>query len=210
MAIKVTTPITEEVVKSLRLGDVVLLDGVIVTARDMALRWLFNKFVVGGEEISKNDLGIYKSIKPILVNGIIFHCGPIVKKIEKGKFKVIAAGPTTSSRSEPYMGKIIRHFKLKGVIGKGGMGQKTLDACCEAPSVYFHAIGGAAALIAETVRDVTGVYKLEFGIPEAMWVFEVREFPLIVTMDSHGNSLHRTIEHISAQRLQYILDEPAK
>ncbi len=199
MAIKVSTPITEEVVKSLRLGDVVLLNGVIVTARDMALRWLFNKFVVGGEEISKNDLGIYKSIKPIMVNGIIFHCGPIVKKIEKDKFKVIAAGPTTSSRSEPYMGKIIQHFKLKGVIGKGGMEQKTLDACRETPAAYLHAVGGTAALLAETVQEVTGVYKLEFGIPEAMWVLDVKDFPVIVTIDAHGNSLHESVLRSSSE-----------
>ena len=96
----------------------------------------------------------------------------------------------------------MRHFNIKGVIGKGGMGAKTLAACQEVPGVYFHAVGGAASLIAQSVQKVHGVYKMDFGVPEAMWVIEVKEFPVVVTMDAHGNSLHAEVE----EKSQGVLD----
>jgi len=99
----------------------------------------------------------------------------------------------------------MRHFNIQGVIGKGGMGPKTLAACQEVPGVYFHAVGGAATLIAETVKEVTGVYKLDFGVPEAMWVISVVDFPAVVTMDSHGNSLHAEVEAKSREALAELL-----
>ncbi|MEJ2011221.1 MAG: fumarate hydratase C-terminal domain-containing protein [Anaerolineales bacterium] len=120
-------------------------------------------------------------------------------------YRFVAAGPTTSTREEPYQGEVMQHFDLRAVIGKGGMGPKTLDACATVPGVYLHAIGGAATLIAQSVRAVRGVHKLNFGVPEAMWVIEVEGFPAVVTMDSHGNSLHAEIEAESARRLETLL-----
>jgi fumarate hydratase subunit beta len=119
------------------------------------------------------------------------------------EYRFVAAGPTTSIREEPYQGDVMRHFKIQGVIGKGGMGAKTLAACKEAPGVYLHAIGGAASLIAQTVTRVLGVYKLEFGVPEALWVIEVQDFPAVVTMDAHGGSLHANI----AEQSKAVLDD---
>jgi fumarate hydratase class I len=119
----------------------------------------------------------------------------------------VAAGPTTSIREEPYQGDVMRHFDLKGVIGKGGMGARTLAACQEVPGVYFHAVGGAASLIAQTVVKVLGVHKLDFGVPEAMWVIEVKDFPVVVTMDSHGGSQHAVVEQQSKEVLEKLLSQ---
>jgi tartrate/fumarate subfamily iron-sulfur-dependent hydro-lyase beta chain len=114
--------------------------------------------------------------------------------LDTGDYKFVAAGPTTSIREEPYQGRVMKHFNIKGVIGKGGMGEKTLKACGEVPFVYFHAIGGAATLIAQSVKKVLGVHKMEFGVPEAIWVLEVEDFPVVVTMDTHGKSIHADID----------------
>jgi fumarate hydratase class I len=117
-----------------------------------------------------------------------------VIKDAAGEWKCVAAGPTTSAREEPYQGQIIRDFGLRGVIGKGGMGERTLKACQEHGCVYLHAIGGAAQVLGECITKVRNVYFMqEFGAPEAIWEFEVRDFPAVVTMDSHGNSLHREV-----------------
>jgi fumarate hydratase class I len=129
----------------------------------------------------------------------------VVAGLETKQYKFVAAGPTTSIREEPYQGMVMKHFNIKGVIGKGGMGPKTLAACQEVPGVYLHAIGGAASLIAQTVVRVLGVYKLDFGVPEAMWVTEVKDFPVVVTMDSHGGSLHVSVEAHSRAVLQELL-----
>jgi tartrate dehydratase beta subunit/fumarate hydratase class I family protein len=102
----------------------------------------------------------------------------------------------------------MKHFNVKGVIGKGGMGEKTLKGCQETPGVYFHAIGGAASYIAQSVKKVLGVYKLEFGSPEAMWVIEVKDFPVVVTMDAHGDSQHAVIDESSKEVLERLLKEP--
>jgi fumarate hydratase class I len=125
--------------------------------------------------------------------------------METGDYKFVAAGPTTSIREEPYQSEVLRHFDMRGVIGKGGMGATTLQACQEVPAVYFHAIGGAATLIAESVEKVVGVYKLEFGVPEAIWVLEVKDFPVVVTMDSHGKSIHADVENRSRELLQNLV-----
>ena len=144
---------------------------------------------------------VYRAIQPYLNQGVIFHCGPIVSGLETTEYEMISAGPTTSIRSEPYMSEIMHHFNLKGVIGKGGMGNQTLQACRDVPAVYFHAVGGAGALIAQSIRKVVTVYQLEFGVPEAMWVLEVSELPVIVTMDAHGNSLHDRVKLTSSEAL---------
>jgi fumarate hydratase class I len=129
-----------------------------------------------------------------LRDGILYHCGPVVIKDENGQWRVTAAGPTTSIREEPYQADIIRKFGLRGVIGKGGMGERTLAACQEFGCVYLHGVGGAAQVLAECVKAVRGVYMMkEFGAPEAIWELEVENFPAVVTMDSHGSSLHKDV-----------------
>ena len=136
-------------------------------------------------------------------DGILYHCGPVVMKDERGQWKVTAAGPTTSIREEPYQADIIQRFGVRAVIGKGGMGEKTLAACREFGCVYLHAIGGAAQVLAECIKAVRGVYFMEeFGAPEAIWELEVENFPAVVTMDSHGRSLHREVFAASQAALE--------
>ncbi len=131
----------------------------------------------------------------------LYHCGPVVLK--KGEQWVMnAAGPTTSSREEPYEADVIRKCGLRAVIGKGGMGAKTLAALKEYGAVYLNAIGGAAQFYTQRITGVEGVDFLEFGIPEAMWHIRVKDFPAIVTMDSHGISLHAEVEKASAAELK--------
>jgi fumarate hydratase class I len=202
---QVTIPISDEVIRSLKVGDPVSLNGVMVTGRDAVHKWLVETFIYRTRAPQGDDLEVYEAIKPLLNGGVIYHCGPVVAGIESKEYRFVAAGPTTSSREEPYQGEVLRHFNLKGVIGKGGMGAKTLQACQEVPAVYFHAIGGAASWIAQSVQRVLGVYKLEFGVPEALWVIEVKDFPAVVTMDAHGQSQHAVIEARSRQILEQLL-----
>lgn len=204
---KVPIPISDEIIRSLKVGDPVLLSGVMVTGRDAVHKWMVESFIKGTKEPTDEDKRIYQEIKPLLDRGVIYHCGPVVAGLEEKEYRFVAAGPTTSTREEPYQGDVMRHFNLKGVIGKGGMGAKTLAACQEVPGVYFHAVGGAASLIAQSVEEVLGVYKYEFGVPEAMWVIRVKDFPAVVTMDSHGASLHADIEAKSRAALQGLLAE---
>jgi fumarate hydratase class I len=164
-------------------------------------------FIRGTQPPTDEDRLVYEEIKPLLNRGVIYHCGPIVAGLESKEYKFVAAGPTTSTREEPYQGDVMRHFNLKGVIGKGGMGVNTLAACQQVPGVYFHAVGGAASLIAQSVEEVLGVYKYEFGVPEAMWVIRVKDFPAVVTMDAHGSSLHAEIEMKSRKALESLLAE---
>jgi fumarate hydratase class I len=200
-----TLPISDEAIRELRVGDPVALTGVMVTGRDTAHKWLVETFVKQTRGPQGDDLEVYEALKPLLNGGAIYHCGPVVAGLDTKAYRFVAAGPTTSIREEPYQGDVMRHFKVKGVIGKGGMGAKTLAACRETPGVYLHAIGGAASLIAMTVTRVLGVYKLEFGVPEAMWVIEVKDFPAVVTMDAHGDSLHAVIETKSKAVLEKLL-----
>jgi tartrate/fumarate subfamily iron-sulfur-dependent hydro-lyase beta chain len=202
---KLTIPLDAEVIRSLHMGDPVLLTGVMLTGRDTVHKWMVDTFINRTREPQGDDLQVYEAIKPLLDGGVIYHCGPVVAGLDSGDYRFVAAGPTTSTREEPYQGDVMHHFNIQGVIGKGGMGPKTLAACQEVPGVYFHAVGGAATLIAETVKEVTGVYKLDFGVPEAMWVISVVDFPAVVTMDSHGNSLHAEIEKKSKEALAQLI-----
>jgi len=192
--IKLTMPINDEEIRSLKVGDTVLLNGVMLTGRDAVHKWMIDSFIEKNHAVSKEDEKIYQDIKPLLNGGVIYHCGPVVSGLDTGDYEFVAAGPTTSIREEPYQGRVMDHFNIKGVIGKGGMGAKTLEACATVPGVYFHAIGGAATLIAQSVKKVLGVHKMEFGVPEAIWVLDVEDFPVVVTMDSHGSSIHDEIE----------------
>ena len=194
----ITIPITDENILSLKVGEPLTLTGVMITGRDVVHKWLIETFIKKTRAPQGDDLQVYEALKPVLAGGVIYHCGPVVSGLESKKYKFVAAGPTTSIREEPYQADVMKHFNLKGVIGKGGMGAKTLKGCQDVPAVYFHAIGGAATLIAQSVTNVLGVYKLEFGVPEAIWVIEVRDFPVVVTMDAHGQSLHESVEKSSA------------
>ncbi len=178
-----TSPITEEQIRSLKVGDVVLLSGTMYTGRDSVHSYLM-----------KHDSPVN------LDGGVLYHCGPVILKEGDG-WKMMAAGPTTSAREEPYQGDIIRKFGIRVVIGKGGMGPKTLAALKEHGAVYVSAIGGAAQFYARCVQKVTGVSLPEFGVPEALWHLQVKDFPVIVTMDSHGRSLHKDVEAASAEQL---------
>ncbi len=186
--IQLTTPITEAAARQLRVGDEVFLSGIVFTGRDAVHKYLHD----GGAlppEVS-------------FQGGAIYHCGPVVIKDASGEWKVVAAGPTTSTREEPYQWQIIRDHGVRGVIGKGGMGPRTQKACQEYGCVYLHAVGGAAQVLAECVKKVRNVYFLEkFGSPEAIWELEVENFPVVVTIDAHGRSLHEEVFNASSQAL---------
>jgi fumarate hydratase class I len=180
------TPLTEEQVRSLKVGDVVLISGRAFTGRDAVHHHLM------------------QHEPPVDLRGsVLYHCGPVVKK-EEDRWTVTAAGPTTSIREEPYQADVIKRYGVRAVVGKGGMGAKTLAALQEAGAVYLNAIGGAAQFYARTIKSVDGVSLMEFGTPEAMWHLTVEDFPAIVTMDSHGQSLHRDVEQESAKELALI------
>jgi fumarate hydratase class I len=181
--IALRTPLTEEQVRALKVGDIVLVSGQVNTGRDAVHAHLM-----------KHD-------PPIDLHGsVLYHCGPVVAREGEG-WRVTAAGPTTSIREEPYQADIIRKYGVRAVIGKGGMGGKTLAALKDAGAVYLNAIGGAAQFYARAINKVEGVSLMEFGTPEAMWHLTVTDFPAIVTMDAHGNSLHKDIEQESAKEL---------
>lgn len=204
----VDIPIPDDVIRSLKVGDPVALSGVMLTGRDAVHKWMIENFINQTRQPNEDDLRVYDAIKPLLDGGVIYHCGPVVSGLENGDYRFVAAGPTTSIREEPYQGDVMSHFNVKGVIGKGGMGAKTLKACQEVPGVYLHAIGGAATLIAQSVERVLGVYKLDFGVPEAIWVIEVKDFPVVVTMDAHGDSLHAAVEISSRAIFDELLKVP--
>jgi len=190
--IQLSAPFTESKIRALKVGDEVTISGIVFTGRDAVHKYLHE----GGQLPPGVNLR----------DGILYHCGPVVLKDERGNWNVTAAGPTTSIREEPYQGEIIKKFGIRGVIGKGGMGDKTLAACKESGCVYLHAVGGAAQVLAECIKKVRNVYLLDkFGSPEAIWEFEVGDFPAVVTMDAHGNSLHKEVLAASqaelAQRL---------
>jgi fumarate hydratase class I len=180
---RLRAPLTEDEVRELKVGDVVLITGEMYTGRDAVHSHLM------------------KHAPPVDLQGsVLYHCGPVVMK-NNGHYKITAAGPTTSIREEPYQGDIIRRYGVRAIIGKGGMGRRTLEAMQEAGAVYLNAIGGAAQVYARCIEDVLDVNLLEFGIPEAMWHLRVKDFPAIVTMDAHGNSLHADVEQASATML---------
>lgn len=198
-------PISDEQIRELKVGDSVSLSGVIITGRDTVHKWMIDTFIKETRQPQDDDLEVYETIKPLLDGGAIYHCGPVVAGLDTGDYRFVAAGPTTSIREEPYQGDVMHHFNLKAVIGKGGMGPQTLAACHEVPGVYLHAIGGAASLIAQSVQRVIAVYKLGFGVPEAMWVIEVKDLPVVVTMDSHNSSIHAEVETQSMVELERLL-----
>jgi fumarate hydratase class I len=199
-----TVPISEEAVRDLQVGEPINLNGVIATGRDAAHKYMLENFIKTRGKAPDSELDVYTALKKILHGGVIYHCGPVVTQTD-GVWSFAAAGPTTSIREEPYQAEVIEHFGLRAVIGKGGMGEQTLNACQQFGAVYLHAIGGAATLIAQSVTEVLTVYKMEFGVPEAFWIIRVENFPAVVTMDSHGNSLHEQIYQQSSAELARLL-----
>jgi fumarate hydratase subunit beta len=192
MEIKINLPVSEEEIRKLKIGDEVLLSGTMVTSRDMAHKLMHEE---------KPEF-----IRPFLKNSMIYHCGPVVKKHENGEYSFVAAGPTTSTREEPYQADVIEEYKVRGVIGKGGMGPKTLAGLQKTGAVDLHAVGGLGTLLAQRIVKVIDVFKLEeFGSPEAFWIIEAKDFPVVVTMDSHGNSLHKTVLENSMARSEELL-----
>jgi fumarate hydratase, class I len=190
---QITSPLRPDIIKGLCAGDMVSLSGRIVTGRDQVHKYL----AASGEP-------------PINLEGlVIYHCGPIVIK-ENGVWKIVAAGPTTSMREESFEADIISRFKPGAIMGKGGMGETTLKALSAYGCVYLHTTGGAAQYLAERIVQVEGVYLTGFGQPEAMWVLSVRDFPALVTMDSHGRSLHGHLLDESSKRLDALYDHPFK
>jgi fumarate hydratase class I len=179
------TPLSEADARALKVGDVVLIHGDMYTGRDMVHHHLMSH------------------APPVDLNGaVLYHCGPVMLK-QGGGWVMKAGGPTTSSREEPYQADVIKNYGLRAVIGKGGMGEKTLAALKDHGAVYLHGIGGAAQFYARTVEKVLGVHWLEeFGIPEAMWHLRVKGFMAIVTMDSHGNSLHKIVAEETGRHLR--------
>jgi fumarate hydratase class I len=185
-------PIDEGAIRKLKVGDFVELSGRMITGRDTAHKWLLEAF--------------REDVAPFLKDTVIYHCGPVVGKNDDGSYKFVAAGPTTSIREEPYQADVIGRYGLRGVIGKGGMGAKTLAGLKTHGAVYLHAVGGAAQVLARAIPRVERVFMLEeFGVPEALWVIEVDHFPVMVTMDSHGGSLHDEVEAQSEARLKELL-----
>jgi fumarate hydratase class I len=167
-----------------------------ITGRDAAHKWLLEDF--------------REQVAPYLEGTVIYHCGPVVRQLEDGTYEFVAAGPTTSIREEPYQADVIEKYGLRGVIGKGGMGDRTLAGLEKSGALYLHAVGGAAQVLAQAVKRVEKVFMLEeFGVPEALWVIQVEKFPVMVTMDAHGGSLHTEVENHSKEQFERLLTTTA-
>lgn len=189
---RLTLPCDEATIRNLKVGDFLELSGRMITGRDAAHHWLIHEY--------REEVASY------MKDSVIYHVGPVVRKHDDGSYSFVAAGPTTSIREEPYQADVIGRYGLRGVIGKGGMGAKTLAGLKQHGAVYLHAIGGAAQVLAQCIKQVETVFQLaEFGVPEALWVIRVEDFPVVVTMDSHGSSLHAEVEKDSRQVLDRLL-----
>jgi len=189
---KFRTPISEEDVRKLKVNDVLYVSGTIVTARDQAHRRALDFFKEG------------KAL-PVNLEGLaVFHCGPVMSK-SGDKWTAVAAGPTTSTRMDIFEDEFIKDFKVRVVIGKGGMGKRTTDAMMKYGAVYGAFTGGAAILAAKAIKDVKGVEWYDLGMPEAMWIFEAEELgPLAVAIDSQGNNLFTDVAKTVEQNKQRI------
>ncbi len=189
---KLTTPLGEEAVRALRIGDTVKLSGSIFTARDRAHKYLVEEAAPDALEFN-------------LAGGVLYHCGPLVRRTAEG-FELVVAGPTTSNRMNPYEPEVIAGYGIRAIIGKGGMDDRTLEALGRHGCVYLSAVSGAAVVLARYVKRIVNVYKLEeFGMPECFWEFEVGEMSTIVTMDTRGESIHKQVERASGERLREML-----
>jgi fumarate hydratase class I len=190
--VHIKTPVSEKEMRSLKIGDKVYLSGIIFTARDRA-----HKFLI--DEARPQDL-------PFNLEGAaIYHCGPVVAG-EGDEARVIVAGPTTSARMNSYTPQLISRYGVRIIIGKGGMNEAVLGVMKEYGAIYASGIGGASIYLADFVKTIKGVYKLEeFGPPEAIWALAVEDFPAVVTMDAQGESLHAEIARLSGLSLSALL-----
>ncbi|MBE0556478.1 MAG: fumarate hydratase C-terminal domain-containing protein, partial [Proteobacteria bacterium] len=181
------------------------ISGIGTTGRDAAHKYLVERLIEGKRPLAAEDQRIYDELKKIYRGGVIYHSGPILRN-DDGRWSIVSSGPTTSIRDEIYEDKVIAHFGLRVVIGKGGMGSRTLAACKAHKAVYVHGIGGAGATNAKAMVEVLDVFKKEeFGLPEAFWKIRFDHFPGIVTMDAHGRSLHEELDKHFDQRLAALL-----
>ena len=189
---ELSLPLDERTVRELKVGAGVELTGRMITGRDAAHKWLLEDY---REEVA-----------PFLKGTVIYHCGPVVRQLDDRTYEFVAAGPTTSIREEPYQADVIEKYGLRGVIGKGGMGLQTLAGLEKSGALYLHAVGGAAQVLAQAIRQVERVFMLEeFGVPEALWVIDVVKFPVMVTMDARGGSLHTEVENHSKAQFERLL-----
>jgi len=186
------TPVSEEEIRSLRVNDIVYVDGLIFTARDMAHKRAIDQ--QGKQTLPFKTAGL-----------ALYHCGPIVKRTEEG-WQVVSAGPTTSTRMETLESDFIKKTGVRIVIGKGGMGEETTRTMMEYGAVYATFTGGAAVLAAQKVVEVKAVEWLDLGMPEALWLFEVKDFgPLIVAIDCKGGNIYREVIKNAKQRSDALL-----
>ena len=186
------TPLHEDDVRQLKVGDTVTLSGSIFTARDRAHKYLIEEATPDALDFDLNG-------------GVIYHCGPLVRQEDAG-YELVVAGPTTSNRMNPYQPDVIAKYGIRAIIGKGGMDDKTLDALKRCGCVYLSAVSGAAVVLARYVKSIKNVYKLEdFGMPECFWEFDANGFSAIVTMDSHGESIHNRVEQASREKLEKLV-----
>jgi len=193
MEVHLRTPLKEDEVRSLRVGDIVYLSGVVVTARDRAHRRLVELAESGRRP-------------PVDLKGLaIYHCGPLAVE-EDGGWRIVSAGPTTSVRMEPLESRVIEAFEVRMIVGKGGMGERTSEALKRFGAVYCSLTGGVGSLAASSIKEVVDVHWLDLGVPEAMWALEVEELgPMIVSMDSHGGNLYRDILSEASRRVRELL-----
>lgn len=190
---RLQTPLTEAEVRKLRAGDLVYLSGKIFTARDQAHRRAL--------ELRKRGQSL-----PLEVEGLaVYHCGPLARRVE-GRWELVAAGPTTSTRMNPLEPEFIKEFKVRAVIGKGGMNEATAQAMRKHGCVYLAFTGGCAVLAVRGIKHVSEVHWLDLGMPEALWVLEVKEFgPLVVGIDAHGRSLFHEVQKQAEENLDKLL-----
>jgi fumarate hydratase class I len=202
---ELTIPISQEEILALHAGDVVAISGIATTGRDAAHKYMLEKLIDAPRPLPPADQRLLDELTGIYRGGAIYHCGPIVRN-DGGLWRMVSAGPTTSIRDEIYEDRVIAAFGLRAVIGKGGMGPRTLAACKAHGAVYVHAIGGAGVTSAEAMVEVLDVFKMEeFGLPEAFWKIRLNRFPGIITMDAHGRSLHEELGRGFDERLAELL-----
>lgn len=204
--IHLTIPIPEDDILRLHVGDAVQLSGIATTARDAAHKYMVEKLIEAPKPLPAPDQTLYDNLASFLQGGAVYHCGPILRH-EDGRWSFVSSGPTTSIRDEIYQDKVIAAFGLRVVIGKGGMGPRTLEACRRFKSIYLHGIGGAGVYNAASVVEVLEVFKKdEFGLPEAFWKIRLDHFPGIVTMDAHGKSLHEELAASFDRNLKKVIN----
>jgi len=203
MSAKFTIPIAEDQVRRLHIGDQVSAVRVLFTGRDAAHKYMKETFIA--RDCPPAERAVYDVLKPGLAGGVIYHCGPVVRKREDGRTSSSPPAPRRAFREEPYEAAVIEHFGLRAVIGKGGMAPRRWPRARSTGASISTPSAGAATLIAESVKEVIAVHSSTSACPKRFWQIRVEDFPCVVTMDAHGQSLHEHIEHESRTRLEALL-----